>query len=298
MLVHIGYHKTGTTWLQSVYFPRRPDLQVVGGYEELSRWIVDPDGLVFDAVAARRFFEPRIVAAADASRVPVLSTERLSGNPHSGGYDSKVIADRLQAVFPEARILIVVRRQLDMAVSMYKQYVRMGGICTLREYLFPPRDGRIPLFRVAFLEYGRLAGYYARLFGAGRVRVMLYERLRDEPASFLDELAEFAGIRSGVEFPAEDRVNESMSDMAVLLKRRVNRWHGGDSLFPVTPPVPRVTGALFRAVTKFDRTGLARRFPVNLKSEAAELVAGRFRDSNRELAAQFGLDLGKYGYEI
>ena len=31
---------------------------------------------------------------------PVITQERLSGSPHSGGYDSQVIAERLRAGFP------------------------------------------------------------------------------------------------------------------------------------------------------------------------------------------------------
>jgi len=49
--------------------------------------------------------------------VPVLSAERLSGNPDSGGYDSVHVAEYLAATFPEARVLIVIREQADMLVS-------------------------------------------------------------------------------------------------------------------------------------------------------------------------------------
>ena len=298
MLIHIGYHKTGSTWLQSAFFPHHPDLAVAGEYPALAGQLINPDGLEFDADEARRFFQPRIDAAVAAAKIPVLTTERLSGNPHSGGYDSKTIADRLHDAFPQASILIMVRRQVDMAVSMYKQYVRMGGICTLPEYLLPPVDGRIPLFRMQFLEYHRLAGYYARLFGPESVRVMVYEHFRDDSAGFLDELCDFLAIRRDVAFPAEERVNASLSDFAVLLKRRVNRWHGGDSLYPVTPPLPRLTGGLFRAIERLDRVGLSRLSGVNLKRDAAALIQGRFGASNRELAETFGLDLGRYGYEL
>ena len=298
MLIHIGYHKTGTTWLQNAFFPHHSDLSIVGQYPDLAEQVINPDGLEFDASVARRFYQPRIVAAVAASRIPVLTTERLSGNPHSGGYDSRTIADRLHDAFPQASILIMVRHQVDMAVSMYKQYVRMGGVCTLHEYLFPPVDGRIPLFRMEFLEYHRLAEYYARLFGAERVRVMVYEQFRDDPAAFLDELCAFLAIRRDVSFPVHERVNESLSDFATLLKRRVNRWHGGDSLFPVTPPVPRLTGGLFRAIERLDRAGLSKLFSANLKREAVGLIQGRFGASNRELARTFGLDLAQYGYEM
>ena len=57
----------------------------------------------------------------------MVSFPRLSGHPYSGGYDSRMIADRVAEVFPEARILIVIREQRSMIVSTYKQYVNAGG---------------------------------------------------------------------------------------------------------------------------------------------------------------------------
>ena len=55
----------------------------------------------------------------DEAKVPVISHERLSGYPHSGGHDSKEIAHRLAAVFPNAKVVIVIREQKSMILSNY-----------------------------------------------------------------------------------------------------------------------------------------------------------------------------------
>ena len=74
----------------------------------------------------------------DEGLSPVVSFERFSGNPFSGGYDSKEIADRLVRVFPDARVLVIVREQRSMIVSTYKKYVREGGALPPSKFMRPP----------------------------------------------------------------------------------------------------------------------------------------------------------------
>ena len=66
-----------------------------------------PDPLAYDPQDARELYLPHLAAATAEGRTLVLSHERLSGYPSSGGYDRALIAERLNASFPEAKILIV-----------------------------------------------------------------------------------------------------------------------------------------------------------------------------------------------
>ena len=99
---------------------------------------VEVDPFAWSPSKARETFETGIRDAVERGLVPVLSAERLSGNPDSGGYDSVHVAEYLAATFPEARVLIVIREQADMLVSGYERYVRNGGPGTLRQYGSPP----------------------------------------------------------------------------------------------------------------------------------------------------------------
>ena len=107
-LLHIGYHKTGSTFLQRRVFPE-PGFSLVARAKALRPTFVEGDPFGFDARVAREAFRLGIERAQQEGLVPVLSAERLSGNPHSGGYDSKQIAERLAATFPEARVLAILR---------------------------------------------------------------------------------------------------------------------------------------------------------------------------------------------
>lgn len=296
MLIHIGYHKTATTWLQQRYFSQHPQLDFIGQHADLWADFISPHGFDFDPEKAKQLFYPKIEHALHNNLIPVISAERLSGNPHSGGYDSKEIADRLKQVFPDAKILIMVRHQPEAILSNYKQYVRMGGICTLKEYMFPPQEGRIPLFKLENLAYHRLANYYAKLFGRENIKILPYEYFRAKPQLFLEELADFMGTDQRLTFPFEERLNQSFCDATILLKRRVNRWHGNDSLFPVTPRFPRITSQLFEIINKFNKNTFVRRYNAHFIEQIQNYIGHFYGESNRQVSEIFKVDLKSYQY--
>ncbi|MBA3492053.1 MAG: sulfotransferase [Rubrobacteraceae bacterium] len=294
-LLHIGYHKTGTTWLQRhVFGDAGSGFSQLGGAQRL----IAVNAFDFRPKRIRKQMERKMGLA--QGLVPVLSSERLSGEPHFGGYDSEIIADRLAAVFPNARILIVVREQMSMFLSIYKEYIRRGGAASLRQYLATPRDGYwMPQFRFEFLEYHRLIGYYQHHFGAESVMVLPYELLRARPGRFLGMIGEFVGVP--VVEPQVRPVNVSLSALALSLKRHANRYFVLDG--PVNPAPPfdfpasnELLERMFRMldsqlpITVHDR--LERRW----RRSAAREVGTRYAASNAVTADLTGLDLRAFGY--
>ena len=297
-VVHIGYHKTATSWLQQQFFPRLGGRVALFGLDRLWGELIAPSPLEFDSLRCRRYLADLL--AAHPASVGVFSAERLSGNPHSGGYDAAEMANRIRASFDEARILIVVREQVAMLVSNYKQYVRMGGICTFEEYLFPPRDGRIPLFRLDNFRYHHLVEHYVRLFGERHVLVLPYELLSTDRAAFARRVLDYAGL-DGVELPepgTDVRVNVSLTDLQTRLKRRVNLLGVGDSLYPVRPRAPWLSGPLFRLIDRLGATRVGRRPAGAFRERAASAAGDRYASSNRRLQRHVPYDLAAFGYRL
>jgi len=143
-LLHIGYHQTGTTWLQRCVFRNAvAGFSFAAGGKTLRPAFVELDPPSFDPDTARRTFEPGIRKAQDGDLLPVLCAERLSGNPHFRSQDGEAIAVRVAAALPEARVLIGIREQRSILVSLYKQYVKRGGPVSFRRYASaePGADG-------------------------------------------------------------------------------------------------------------------------------------------------------------
>ena len=307
-LLHIGYHKTGTTWLQDHLF-RNAQAGFCAPFSrqrEIPRHFVLPSPFAFDAQKARDFFLPPCEAAMRSGLVPVLSAERLSGNPHSGGYDVKEIADRLHEVFPQARVLIVVREQRAMILSSYKQYVRVGGTASLEDYLDPPfyRDRlplRVPMFQWDYFDYVPLLEYYGALFGSERVLALPFEAFLRDGADFVARLAGFCGARAIAELPFEAPSNAALSSSEALLQRRFNGIAAHDSVNPhVLLRSRRVRNVVENALHRADALlphGVKKSADAKLRRVIAQGAGHRYRESNRRLAQLTGFDLKSLGYE-
>src|SRR5215218_3260160 len=73
-LLHIGYHKTGTTWLQRrVFRNAEAGFSFVGKPKALRLALVVAEPLGLEPEVAREAFEPGIRRAQERSLVPVLS---------------------------------------------------------------------------------------------------------------------------------------------------------------------------------------------------------------------------------
>ncbi len=311
LLVHIGYHKTATNWLQRVWWSDRET-----GY----RWLEKPRSgplrqlvlerpLEFDAASMRAAFDPLLARAWTDGLVPVVSYERLSGHPFSGGHDAKEIADRLHAVFPEGRILIVIREQASMILSTYRQYVRVGGPLTVRQFVNPPRSesARFSAFDYRHFEYDHLIRHYRTLFGPESVLALPYELFVRDGRGFVDRIAQFAGreLPDGVldRLPYARRVNVGYPALSLELMRRLNRFRGGE-LNPHPVADLRLADGAARWLTRTALPDhpvlrpLAGRAERSLKRAVADAVAGRYADSNRRTAELIGIDLASLGWPV
>lgn len=313
LLIHIGYHKTGTTWLQRRLFPRT-DLGLTLSHAKAAVVgpLITPNALDFDPVACRAAFEPELRAAWSASLLPVISHERLSGEVHIGGRDSRDTAERLRATFPEARVLIGIREQREMIGSIYAQFVKGSGAWSLSHYLNPPVRAAVRFkyghFDPDHFRYDRLIAHYQRLFGRDGVVVLPYESFRADPVAFVSDLLRSAGL--GVDpgtlasLPFDERVNRSLSVLGTAFKRRLNILCGPRTGFNTTPLWPgdharnmRLRDLAFR---------VDRRLPDSWKKAAearvrkriADQFAGYYADSNARTAALTGLDLASLGYDL
>lgn len=299
MLLHIGYHKTATSWLQQ-HLLGNPDAGLMAPWSipDVIDRLVRPHPLDWDAAAAAAFFGEGRDRAAAAGLACTLSNEELAGNPHSGAFNNTIIAERLARIFPDARVLIVIRRQPDLLRSTYAQYVTRGGVLTPARYFTPdPHAFRVPGFRPSHYEFDRLIGLYHRHFEAGRVRVLPYEAMLEDREAFVLQVAEFAGGRDPGPLPA-DRVRPSASALTVAVQRPLNRWLLRDDVNPAAPLRLRRLNDRIRVLDRLMPGAVLRRCDRRLRALVEAFTRGRYAESNRRTAELTGLPLDRYGYEL
>ena len=310
LLVHIGYARTGSTWLQRCFF-NNPSVGFVLPFsrEETIRQLVFPRVLGFDASECRKRMLPALIATVEEGLMPVISRERLSGYPHSGGHDSKEMADRLLEVFPTARVLVVIREQKTMILSAYKHYVRTGGPCTLAGYLEPPFScDQVPKFEFSHFEYHLLVNHYFNLFGRSNVLVLPFELFEVRPMDFLKEILRFCGLEARTDalndLPHSQRVNQNLSAGSVAVKRHLN-WMicGKNKVQPwVLLPISVDANARLNAFLRRLDWAMPHQFKSycegKLQAAVAALVGDRYRRSNALTARLLNTDLSHYGHDV
>lgn len=307
ILVHIGYAKTGTTYLQRDVFKKHPRVELLDR-KEVREVFLDVGSLHFSRERAADWFALKGDNVVPPRDWIVISEEELSGHILSGGnggYLAKEIADRFHAVVPEARIVIFVRNQYDMIESTYRQYVKRGGSLGARSFLFNNGSRyRIPLFDFDHFDYVRLIRYYISLFGREQVFVFLQEDMQADTAAFMKEFFS----RLGMPFHREeekDRTrsrNDRMTRFSLPLARIANRFY---DRFPINrrvilhlPPVYHAMRKVCRAIDHPDFVKKWDRGKSTLPNDVREFIGERYGAGNTELAELIGVDLGARGYPV
>jgi len=300
-LVHIGYHKTATSWFQKSFYPLVANATYVNR-RRLRDVFLNTTAFTFDAEEARRRLH--------AERRPILCEEELCGHYANGGLLgalSKDMASRIHGVYPDASIIIFIRNQPDMIRATYLQYVRSGGTYSLRRFLFPYRHDRIyrrawqkkPMLTLDHFAYQHLVRHYQSVFGIGQVHVFCYEEFAADPAGFARRFAARFALDVDWDRLSIARRNESLGTVSLQLARLLgpfSRWplQNRLTLLPVLPK-----GLSKGGLKAFNKTPLAGPRVTNRRlfgERLMRVVHDRFVDDNQALAAELDLPLVELGY--
>jgi hypothetical protein len=305
-LLHIGYHKTGSTWFQKDLYPHCRSHRYIPRRRVQEAFLMD-SAFAFDRTEARH-----LLAEDPNEKPPLICEEELSGNPHSAGMYgtfSKEIADRLKSTLPNAQVVIFIRNQIEMAAALYRHYVREGGTHGPHRYLCPDawrKDVRrhpfkYPVFSLTFLDYRGLIQHYRRLFGDSRVHVFAFESFRAEPRSFVAAFVQRLGIDVDLARLDYRPSNEGLSSNALKAARILNyltyrsvldkQWIGPLISNKVRSNLPLW---LSRSALGGQQQSASNLLGAGLTAE----IAAQFAAPNHELAQQTGLPLAALGYPM
>ena len=291
-LLHVGVHKTGSTWLQQCVFPQARAVAyadpVVGA---LVANLLHADDEDFHADAFRA-----LVADVERRGVRLLiSHEGLTGATWADGISGDRLARRLGDVIPHADVIVLIRNQAEMLLALYAQYVNEGGTCALADFLAGDHEG--PRLAADVLDYDRVVSAYRDAFGE-RVWVVPYERVRDDPMQFTRELDDRYDL--GLDEPTLRRVNVSLSPTGLRVLRAWNRLFRASPFNPDPAVVSLPGGRRVRNLMQQTIDPPLRRLTPNRAIqhglELARSHAVAYAQSNVRLAALCDLPLREIGY--
>jgi len=170
VFIHVGLHRTGTTFLQQHVFPKLNANFIHVDAKDINKKLPIGTG------------------------INLLSSEYFSGapldfkNPNYGATDRFDIADRLKQLYPDAKIILVGREYTSWKDSLYNQYVKSQGYIT-REHFNEQFDDN-------YTNFGVYIKYLEKLFGKDKVNILLYEELKINHQKFIDNICKIMCVQN------------------------------------------------------------------------------------------------------
>jgi len=163
VVLHVGMHKTATTFLQAEIFPKIPEVNLIHKFE-LGTKMLD-------------------------EKINIISNEGFSGktyHPYIDAEERYIKADRLKAMFPDAYILVGIREPASWKKSLYSQYLKRGGVLKFADW---KKAVDPDYFHVEYY-----IGHLKVLFGIDKVYVYSFEELKKDHHKFVLGICGFLGV--------------------------------------------------------------------------------------------------------
>lgn len=295
-LIHVGYHKTGTTWLKSHFFRNVKNAGIVY-YDDFN----------FNLTAGKEFFEIKPEKMACTKDFRIITAHVLSGfingRWENGAY-RKLFSEYFKSNFPDAHIILFIRNQLDMIPSFYSSYLRKGGSLKIDE-LFSARniDGG-GFFSFSMYDFAEMISFYQHLFGKDKVHVFLYEDFLEDNASFLYKLSAKFGFDINIDQLTYAKSNEKLRKGLVTTVRFLNMFSARGAqpkkcLFDLPFMASLMTKERLNKWNSYAVFGKKDYRNDILGKTLKETITSLYKNSNRRLIEEFGLkDVQKYGYPL
>jgi len=308
VFIHIGLSKCASTYLQKNIFP------AIGNYSDIAfsadedkyylfRSDMDPNQYL--QIVARHIKNPQpesnwlVISCEDYTELlfkgftdVFFSWKSMKRDMYH--FSNKVITENIARTYPKARIIVVIREQLDWAVSRYKMIYR-GGKTSLPidNLLSEPLEG-----------YDTMIERYQKRFGKENVLVLPLEMMRLDHDGFIKSITGFIGADTITVAP-DSRVNTAPElNHAVEYERLKNRWRLNIRHASwLTPPVQFILLVTARLLVAFFKPFFllrygASKYSVSPSAETIQRLKPVLASSNRRLEELTGLNLEQYGYFI
>ncbi|WP_035711981.1 hypothetical protein [Salibacterium aidingense] len=290
--VHIGFHKTATSFLQRCIYPNMQSVRYVK-YGKLKQELYD---LRLKKLSDEHVKQIREKVLKFYKKKPLLiSYEGLSGSPFSqkrSKNNIRVLED-IRRVFPEeefdVHIIVGIREQVNLLASLYVQYVHQGGVKKPEDHLRDLENQGI----LDHYHYDYYLGKVEELFGSDHYHLLIYEQFKSETDKHMLDLLRYMGEEEIPPYENE-QVNRSYGTMQVALGRRVNYLFKTPlhpkGLIPVNPsPIKGRFSPRKVLQSKWSFKLHYKRY--HLPEKLEEYIKAQYVESNRNLQKKYNLEL-------
>ena len=161
IIIHVGLHKTATTFLQQEIFPKIENINII---EPLYIWM-----------------------KLHPSKINLISNEILSGFPFGDNIAEErfSLINRLKLCFPDAKIIIGLREKKSFIHSLYKHYIKRGGMLPFNKWCNNELNKD-------YLDFNKYVNHIKSLFD--NVFIYHYEELKKDTDTVIADMCGFMGV--------------------------------------------------------------------------------------------------------
>ncbi len=294
--IHVGLQKTASTFLQNKFFKEHPDISFPGKFrgEDSNHWYLKHLARKYNF----EYNEQQVISAinkdiANASHdTIVFSLEHLTGGPlYYSSFRDRSLA-RLAKIFTDSSIIIVLRRQDDFILSLYKMHVARGLNFKLSEILdlkssfhsIKPEKIYGPM-----LYYDLLISELYDYWGKDRVSVLLFEDFVNSKEMFFSELCTFLDVPFFMP-SIKKRMNPS-SKLNPMFKLKLYLNKIFSSNLNPNMILPYMPMGVLKFGNKFPGA-----LPENVYREEIKAIKKFYKESNKKLSQMLNRDLSELDY--
>jgi hypothetical protein len=193
--IHVGYRKTGTSWLQDLYFPSLPLNYIGRAGDNYPRWLIEwhyLDDFAFETNKSRlkNIFSNQL----RSDKTNLLSSEAFTNT--SVIYSQ---ASRIKEICPEARIIVTLRDPVAMVWSHYTHDILEGDcFSNVEDWLDWDRTPFVLHKRKTIylpdFYFDEAIDHYRKLFGNEHVCVLKMEDMVHNKENFFNDLHTFLNV--------------------------------------------------------------------------------------------------------
>ena len=299
-IIHIGANKAASTTLQRHLFNKSEYLSYLGEdcidyhkYKVCLDSLVSDDDFHFSFIDAEKIFYNQIEYS--DKKTFIFSNEDI--------LTSRVptqCATRLHKLLPDAKILIIIRNQLDAIVSWYANhgaYLKQVPRNYWRRYV--SFDDWLE-YCFSFPKYSPLESYlyhkhlslYRDLFGKENIHLLFFEDLIYKKKTFIESLSKILNVKySNVD---DALVNKQERPRNTIRQHRYNQFRSNyfynTSLAKIIPFSKYTKNMWSRYLSSGDKV------KVILNEQWKNMLVDYFAEDNNQLSLEYSIDINRYNY--
>ena len=204
----------------------------------------------------------------------------------------------MHRVFPNGKVIIIIRNQKDAVESYYKDDIKLGFLGDYKSWL----EYRANSYQLNYFKYYNMIKIYFEIFGKKNVNVILFEKLFHKDY-LKNNLENFGLDTSGIEnVNFNKKYNKTYLPLTLKITPLINRIFGSKLTHGVAhgnDPRLRVYNLWRNYLSKyFNKLSLfVKMKKFNLEFSGYDnFLNDQFHTDNEKLSELIDIDLKKYGY--